>query len=207
MSVGPESAPSTRPKKSGEVYKDPDDGRQRFLLELEFVQLLANPNYIHYLAQNGVLEEPAFVNYLKYLRYWTRLEYVRFIMYPHALFFLELLQSAPFRAAMAHPANKELAHQQQYFFWRHYRNNRLQQLLSQGKAAAQEEGADVAPPPPVPAASSAPFSTQAPATAAPPLELPPGAAPGEGAAGRAAAPEGDGGGAGGDSQARKRARV
>jgi hypothetical protein len=29
------------------IYKDPDDGRQRFLLELEFVQCLANPTYIH----------------------------------------------------------------------------------------------------------------------------------------------------------------
>lgn len=28
-------------------FQDPDDGRQRFLLELEFVQLLANPTYIH----------------------------------------------------------------------------------------------------------------------------------------------------------------
>ena len=33
-----------RPKN---VYKDPDDGRQRFLLELEFVQCLANQTYIH----------------------------------------------------------------------------------------------------------------------------------------------------------------
>ncbi|KAM4103639.1 hypothetical protein ACJW30_06G093600 [Castanea mollissima] len=29
------------------LHKDPDDGRQRFLLELEFVQCLANPTYIH----------------------------------------------------------------------------------------------------------------------------------------------------------------
>lgn len=29
------------------LYKDPDGGRQRFLLELEFVQCLANPTYIH----------------------------------------------------------------------------------------------------------------------------------------------------------------
>jgi hypothetical protein len=28
-------------------YKDPDDGRQRFLLELEFIQCLANPIYIN----------------------------------------------------------------------------------------------------------------------------------------------------------------
>ena len=33
-----------RPKN---IYKDPDDGQQRFLLELEFVQCLANPTYIH----------------------------------------------------------------------------------------------------------------------------------------------------------------
>nr|GME09727.1 mediator of RNA polymerase II transcription subunit 31 [Ipomoea batatas] len=36
---------SSSPPKS--VYKDPDDGHQRFLLELEFVQCLANPTYIH----------------------------------------------------------------------------------------------------------------------------------------------------------------
>ena len=29
------------------LYKDPDNGSQRFLLELEFVQCLANPTYIH----------------------------------------------------------------------------------------------------------------------------------------------------------------
>ncbi|XP_057786701.1 mediator of RNA polymerase II transcription subunit 31-like isoform X2 [Salvia miltiorrhiza] len=39
--TNPPSPPKT-------VYKDPDDGRQRFLLELEFVQCLANPTYIHY---------------------------------------------------------------------------------------------------------------------------------------------------------------
>ncbi|KAL6531193.1 Polyadenylate-binding protein 1 [Orobanche hederae] len=88
------------------VYKDPDDGRQRFLLELEFVQCLANPTYIHYLAQNRYFEDEAFIGYLKYLQYWQRPEYIKFIMYPHCLFFLELLQNPNFRSAMAHPANK-----------------------------------------------------------------------------------------------------
>ncbi|KAK3033216.1 hypothetical protein RJ639_033096 [Escallonia herrerae] len=55
-----------RPKS---IYKDPDDGRQRFLLELEFVQCLANPTYIHYLAQNRYFEDEAFIGYLKYLMY------------------------------------------------------------------------------------------------------------------------------------------
>ncbi|KAL6563059.1 hypothetical protein OROHE_005646 [Orobanche hederae] len=150
------------------VYKDPDDGRQRFLLELEFVQCLANPTYIHLLevsvqylgfsiatfnwghcvltlgacslhllsnlhsrnlAQNRYFEDEAFIGYLKYLQYWQRPEYLKFIMYPHCLFFLELLQNANFRNAMAHPANKELAHRQQFYFWKNYRNNRLKHIL------------------------------------------------------------------------------
>lgn len=110
-------------------YKDPDEGRQRFLLELEFVQCLANPAYIHYLAQNRYFDDEAFIGYLKYLQYWQRPEYIKFIMFPHCLFFLELLQNANFRNAMAHPASKELAHRQQYFFWKNYRNNRLKHIV------------------------------------------------------------------------------
>ncbi|KAL3650375.1 Mediator of RNA polymerase II transcription subunit 31 [Castilleja foliolosa] len=118
--------PPSSPKN---VYKDPDDGRQRLLLELEFVQCLANPTYIHYLAQNRYFEDEAFIGYLKYLQYWQRPEYIKFIMYPHCLFFLELLQNPNFRNAMAHPANKELAHRQQFYFWKNYRNNRLKHIL------------------------------------------------------------------------------
>ncbi|KAM7273060.1 hypothetical protein ACFE04_027724 [Oxalis oulophora] len=111
------------------VYKDPDDGRQRFLLELEFIQCLANPTYIHYLAQNRYFEDEAFIAYLKYLQYWQRPEYIKFIMYPHCLYFLQLLQDANFRTAMAHPGNKELAHRQQFFFWKNFRSNRMKHIL------------------------------------------------------------------------------
>lgn len=111
------------------LYKDPDDGRQRFLLELEFVQCLANPTYIHYLAQNRYFEDEAFIGYLKYLQYWQQPEYIKFIMYPHCLFFLELLQNANFRNAMAHPGSKEVAHRQQFYFWKNYRNNRLKHIV------------------------------------------------------------------------------
>jgi mediator of RNA polymerase II transcription subunit 31 len=53
--------------------------RARFELELEFVQALANPFYLHSLAQQSILEQPAFVNYLKYLLYWKEKDYARFI--------------------------------------------------------------------------------------------------------------------------------
>ncbi|XP_025014094.2 polyadenylate-binding protein 1 isoform X2 [Ricinus communis] len=122
-------APFSPPYGPKSIYKDPDDGKQRFLLELEFVQCLANPTYIHYLAQNRYFEDEAFIGYLKYLQYWQQPEYIKFIMYPHCLFFLELLQNASFRNAMAHPGNKELTHRQQFFFWKNYRNNRLKHIL------------------------------------------------------------------------------
>ncbi|CAN1171814.1 Mediator of RNA polymerase II transcription subunit 31 [Linum perenne] len=142
------SAAPSSPKK---VYKDPDDGKQRFLLELEFVQCLANPTYIHYLAQNRYFEDEAFIGYLKYLQYWQRPEYIKFIMYPHCLFFLELLQNVNFRNAMAHPGNKELAHRQQFYYWKNYRNNRLKHILPRPlpePAAATPVSAPPLPPPP-----------------------------------------------------------
>ncbi|XP_031501756.1 mediator of RNA polymerase II transcription subunit 31 isoform X1 [Nymphaea colorata] len=145
-------------------YKDPDDGRQRFLLELEFVQCLANPTYIHYLAQNRYLDDEAFIGYLKYLQYWQRPEYVKFIMYPHCLFFLELLQNANFRTAMAHPGNKELAHRQQFYLWKNYRNNRLKHILPRSLP-------EPAAPPPAPALPPAPAPV--PASAVVPSALSP----------------------------------
>ncbi|XP_031259452.1 mediator of RNA polymerase II transcription subunit 31 isoform X3 [Pistacia vera] len=159
-----EDAPNTisSPKK---IYKDPDDGRQRFLLELEFVQCLANPTYIHYLAQNRYFEDEAFIGYLKYLQYWQRPEYTKYIMYPHCLFFLELLQNANFRNAMAHPGNKELAHRQQFFFWKNYRNNRLKHILPRPLPETVE-----APPAAAPSLPPAPPlpATTIPMTAPPP---------------------------------------
>ncbi|XP_062092250.1 mediator of RNA polymerase II transcription subunit 31 isoform X1 [Humulus lupulus] len=130
MASGKDSDDSSEsPSSQKSIYKDPDDGRQRFLLELEFVQCFANPTYIHYLAQNRYFEDEAFIGYLKYLQYWQQPEYMKFIMYPHCLFFLELLQNANFRNAMAHPGSKELAHRQQFYFWKNYRNNRLKHIL------------------------------------------------------------------------------
>ena len=55
--------------------------RARFELELEFVQSLANPFYLHSLAQQGILNQPSFVNFLKYLMYWKEKDYARFILY------------------------------------------------------------------------------------------------------------------------------
>ena len=58
--------------------------RAKFELELEFVQALANPYYLHSLAQQNILESPAFINYLAYLLYWKEKDYARFIQYANS---------------------------------------------------------------------------------------------------------------------------
>ncbi|RPD63810.1 SOH1-domain-containing protein [Lentinus tigrinus ALCF2SS1-6] len=96
--------------------------RARFELELEFVQSLANPFYLHSLAQQGILNQPAFVNFLKYLQYWKEKDYARFILYPHALHHLELLQHAEFRTEIGKDEWREYLNQKQFDHWRTWRD-------------------------------------------------------------------------------------
>ncbi|KAF2403681.1 SOH1-domain-containing protein [Trichodelitschia bisporula] len=73
-------------------------GYTRFEIELEFVQTLANPWYLNYLAAQKMFEKPAFVEYLKYLQYFREPEYAKFLSYPGpTLRALELLQQESFR--------------------------------------------------------------------------------------------------------------
>ncbi|TFL04802.1 SOH1-domain-containing protein [Pterulicium gracile] len=95
--------------------------RSRFELELEFVQSLANPYYLHSLAQQNILEQPSFINYLRYLQYWKDKEYARFIHYPHALHHLDLLQHAKFRAEIKNDIWREYLQQKQFDHWRTWR--------------------------------------------------------------------------------------
>eukprot|EP00889_Picochlorum_renovo_P007352 jgi/Picre1/34382/NNA_001852.t1 len=100
------------------------DDSKRFEAELEFVQSLASPDYLNWLGQNKYFEDESFVKFLAYLQYWKRPEYAKFIVYPHCLFFLELLQEADFRKAIANPQFKEVVHEQQYYTFIHWRKNR-----------------------------------------------------------------------------------
>lgn len=113
--------------------------RARFELELEFVQSLANPFYLHSLAQQGILNQPAFINFLKYLQYWKEKEYAQFLQsalrpccsvsfrsmmlkfatrYPHALHHLELLQYPQFRSEIGKDEWREYLNQKQFDHWR-----------------------------------------------------------------------------------------
>ncbi|ODQ79046.1 hypothetical protein BABINDRAFT_162118 [Babjeviella inositovora NRRL Y-12698] len=69
----------------------------RWEIELEFVQALANIQYLNFLAQNKYLSDPQFLSYLKYLEYWRHPDYAKFLVYPNCLHILTLLQNEEFR--------------------------------------------------------------------------------------------------------------
>ncbi|TPX36202.1 hypothetical protein SmJEL517_g01495 [Synchytrium microbalum] len=98
--------------------------KTRFLAELEFVQCLANPDYLHYLAQNGCFGEPPFINYCKYLLYWTQPTYAKYIEFPYCLKMLRLLQDAAFRDSLKSPAFKQTLHLTEHRHWTTYRNRK-----------------------------------------------------------------------------------
>ncbi|KAK7029040.1 TPT domain-containing protein [Favolaschia claudopus] len=110
--------------------------RARFELELEFVQALANPYYLHSLAQQNILDQPAFINFLNYLLYFKEKDYARFIHYPHALHHLELLQHAKFRADIRQDEFRDMLNQKQFDQWLTNRNG---SAGPSGPAASVEE--------------------------------------------------------------------
>lgn len=139
-----------------------DQNRLRFQIELEFVQCLANPNYLNckyklhktkykktkqtknrylnlknllsVLAQRGYFKDPVFVNYLKYLLYWKEPEYAKFLKYPMCLYFLDLLQYEHFRREVVNSQCTKFIDDQQILLWQHYTRRRTRLL----QAAAEQ---------------------------------------------------------------------
>ncbi|KAF1924567.1 mediator of RNA polymerase II transcription subunit 31 [Didymella exigua CBS 183.55] len=83
-------------------------GYTRFELELEFVQCLANPDYLNFLATQKMYEKPEFVAYLGYLQYFKESKYAKFLHHPGpTLRALELLQQERFRREILHPGLRD----------------------------------------------------------------------------------------------------
>jgi mediator of RNA polymerase II transcription subunit 31 len=108
----------------------------RFELELEFIQCLASPAYLHHLATTGVLQEAAFLEYLEYLQYWKKEEYAKYLSFPHSLYFLDLLLKSPtFRRELANIPFRNFVHEQQFYSWQH----RARILSGQGLPKEEEQ--------------------------------------------------------------------
>ncbi|KAM0709894.1 hypothetical protein Q7P35_003937 [Cladosporium inversicolor] len=79
-------------------------GATRFELELEFVQSLSNPYYLHHLCVQKYFEDDAFVEWCKYLKYFSQPEYLPFLSYPGpTLKALDLVQQEQFRKDILRP--------------------------------------------------------------------------------------------------------
>lgn len=91
---------------------------ERFLIEIEFVQNLGNIRYLHFLAQTKKFDDPAFMNFLRYLRYWKQPEYMQYLVFPQCLAFLDALIDNPkFRNELLIPQFVDYCHQQQGLHW------------------------------------------------------------------------------------------
>lgn len=109
----------------GKLPVESEDAQKlRFQVELEFVQCLANPNYLHFLAQRGFFKDSAFLNYLKYLLYWKDPEYAKYIKYPMCLYFLDLLQYEHFRREIVNAQCCKFIDDQAILLWQHYTRRR-----------------------------------------------------------------------------------
>ncbi|KAI8927546.1 SOH1-domain-containing protein [Entophlyctis helioformis] len=117
----PQAAHNQKPTQQDLVPTDPE--KVRFLLELEFVQCLANPAYLQFLAQQRYFDDKAFVNYLQYLTYWQQPQYAKYIQFPYSLAILDLLQHEPFRRACASADTAAFLHKKQFFHWEAYRTS------------------------------------------------------------------------------------
>ncbi|KAA8912716.1 SOH1-domain-containing protein [Sphaerosporella brunnea] len=82
----------------------PQPTRTRLEIELEFVQCLANPFYLNYLAHTKVLDDERFIRYIEYLEYFRQPEYAKLLTYPvYSLRALTLLKQPRFRMDIANP--------------------------------------------------------------------------------------------------------
>ncbi|KAI9221277.1 SOH1-domain-containing protein [Blastocladiella britannica] len=126
--------------------ESPDEQTHRFEMELEFIQLLANPDYLHYLATENYFSRSEFINYLKYLEYWRQPQYAKYLQFPHCLHFLTLLHDASFRASLLNPFTIDMIKQRQVAHWATYRNYNLLLSITDGKEGDMEAArlADIA---------------------------------------------------------------
>lgn len=130
-------------EETGSTMKLPEN---RFALELEFVQSLASPAYLHYLASmsndegQSLLLDPQFKEFLSYLqRTWSHPDYSRFITYPHSLYFLDLLiHNDAVCRELAQVSFRNFCHQQQYFAWQ----NRFITLYGGGEKTINDKDMD-----------------------------------------------------------------
>uniref|UniRef100_A0A672JRL7 Mediator of RNA polymerase II transcription subunit 31 n=1 Tax=Sinocyclocheilus grahami TaxID=75366 RepID=A0A672JRL7_SINGR len=114
------------------VMETEEQARHRFQLELEFVQCLANPNYLN--CKINKIECNKIIVLFAYLKYLvTVIQIWKYFRYPHCLHMLELLQYEHFRKELVNAQCAKFIDEQQILHWQHYsrKRTRLQQALAE----------------------------------------------------------------------------
>ncbi|KAF9764565.1 Mediator of RNA polymerase II transcription subunit 31 [Nosema granulosis] len=90
----------------------------RFEKELEFVQLLCNPDYIRWLFDEGYFENKSFLDLLQHLNYWKKNEYKVFLTYPACLNILDILNKDNVLEILKDDTFYTKLAEQQYYLWK-----------------------------------------------------------------------------------------
>ena len=59
--------------------------------DFDFIQQLAHPNYLIFLQKQGYFDEPHFIHYLGYLKYWEKPEFASILCSSRGLKCLNIL--------------------------------------------------------------------------------------------------------------------
>ncbi|GBE59451.1 SOH1 family protein [Babesia ovata] len=103
--------------KTSAMIEAENNDQIRFEAELEFVQCLANPHYLHFLAKGGYFEDQRFRAYIVYLQYFRRPEYIKYIKFPYCIRILELLLEDSFVRSLSNKQAIEAIEQQLVAHW------------------------------------------------------------------------------------------
>ena len=91
----------------------------KLVQDIEFLQLLLNPNYLSYLSSQGYFKDQNFLKYLDYLNYLKNLKFKRFITYPKCYDILDLLNSDVFRKELDNGNYIDYLHQILLYDWQY----------------------------------------------------------------------------------------
>lgn len=108
------------PDKSIEIQNERVSDRSKdFIRELEFVQLLCNPEYLKWLYGEKYFSDSNFRNFLKYLMYFKKPEYQKFLIYPQCIPILEILLDDNVGDFLSEDAFYTRLSDVQYSIWKH----------------------------------------------------------------------------------------
>ncbi|KAL7411422.1 SOH1-domain-containing protein [Mrakia frigida] len=139
MEAGPSSL-SLPPPEATTLSPEREANKLKFELELEMLHALSNPHYLLELSNTGHLESEAFLNFIRYLEYWERKEFVRFVIYPHALHHRRLLLLEPFRQALRTNGQEVVGKlaEGQFQHWRSWRSEKTKVVATSTEGGGTE---------------------------------------------------------------------